>query len=94
MFFGSAASFLAQFKPHADPDRVVIDFVNSRVVDHSGLQAIDNLAQRYSALGKRVQLRNLSQDCKALLARAGLLGEARDATAEYKLNIGAVGTGH
>ena len=94
LFFGSAASFLAQFKPHADPDRVVIDFVNSRVVDHSGLQAIDNLAQRYSALGKRVQLRNLSQDCKALLARAGLLGEARDATAEYKLNIGAVGTGH
>ncbi|MEC8083908.1 MAG: sodium-independent anion transporter, partial [Pseudomonadota bacterium] len=78
----------------ADPDRVVIDFVNSRVVDHSGLQAIDNLAQRYSALGKRVQLRNLSQDCKALLSRAGLLGEARDATAEYKLNIGAVGTGH
>lgn len=101
LFFGSTESFLAQFTPKDDPDRVVIDFMNSRVVDHSGLQAIESLATRYDELGKRLQLRHLSRDCKALLGRAGQLVEERDdedpqygVATDYDLKIGQVGTGH
>lgn len=101
LFFGSTESFLSQFTPKEDPDRVVIDFMNSRVVDHSGLQAIESLATRYDELGKRLQLRHLSRDCKALLGRAGQLVEERDGedpeygiATDYDLKIGQVGTGH
>jgi len=101
LFFGSTESFLAQFTPKEDPERVVIDFMNSRVVDHSGLQAIETLAKRYDDLGKRLQLRHLSRDCKVLLGRAGQLVEERgdeDPTygvaTDYDLKIGQVGTGH
>ncbi|UUX51648.1 SulP family inorganic anion transporter [Nisaea acidiphila] len=101
LFFGSTESFLAQFTPKDDPDRVVIDFMNSRVVDHSGLQAIESLAKRYDELGKRLQLRHLSRDCKALLGKAGQLVEERDdedpvygVASDYDLRVGQVGTGH
>ncbi|WP_193183861.1 SulP family inorganic anion transporter [Nisaea sediminum] len=101
LFFGSTESFLAQFTPKEDPDRVVIDFMNSRVVDHSGLQAIESLAKRYDELGKRLQLRHLSRDCKVLLGKAGQLVEERDdedpvygVASDYDLRIGQVGTGH
>jgi SulP family sulfate permease len=40
------------------------------VADHSAIQAIDGLAERYRALGKRLHLRHLSRDCGALLVRA------------------------
>ena len=101
LFFGSTESFLSQFTPKEDPDRVVIDFINSRVVDHSGLQAIESLAKRYDELGKRLQLRHLSRDCKALLGKAGQLVEERaeedpiyGIATDYDLRTGQVGTGH
>jgi len=70
LFFGSVSSFNDLFDPRNDPEDVVIDFGNSRVVDHSGLQAIDSLAERYSNAGKKLHLRHLSKDCKALLHKA------------------------
>lgn len=75
LFFGSVASFNDLFDPKNDPDDVVIDFQNSRVVDHSGLQAIDSLAERYNNAGKQLHLRHLSKDCKALLHKARNLVE-------------------
>ena len=71
LFFGSIASFKELFDPKNDPDDVVIDFVESRVWDHSGLQAIDDLAEKYLKAGKTLHLRHLSPDCKRLLAKAG-----------------------
>jgi len=52
-----------------DPDDIVIDFTGTRVFDHSALEAINNLADRYGALGKRVYLRHLSRDCATLLGK-------------------------
>ena len=52
-----------------DPDDIVIDFTDSRVYDHSALEAINNLANRYGELGKRVYLRHLSSDCAQLLGK-------------------------
>jgi len=70
LFFASAQSFLGLFTPRDDPAEVVIDFRNARVKDHSGLEAIDQLAERYTQLGKKLHLRHLSPDCLELLGRA------------------------
>lgn len=71
IFFGSVQNFLDLFDPSQDPDDVIIDFQRSRVADHSGLEAIDTLAERYIKAGKTLHLRHLSPECKMLLAKAG-----------------------
>lgn len=75
LFFGSIASFKELFDTKNDPDDVVIDFADSRVWDHSGLEAIDALAERYLRAGKQLHLRHLSADCKVLLEKAGNMVE-------------------
>lgn len=75
LFFGSTTNFLEQFDAPSDLNDVVIDFVNSRVCDHSGLEAIDTLADRYESIGKTLHLLHLSPECKRLLKRAGNLVE-------------------
>jgi sulfate permease, SulP family len=71
LFFGSVESFALLFSPREDPQEVVVDFLGTRVLDHSGLQAIDTLAEKYKRAGKSLQLRHLSPDCRALLEKAG-----------------------
>lgn len=73
LFFGSITSFMQLFKVDDDPDLVIIDFANSRVVDQSALQAIEDVAAKYLAAEKSVKLRHLSQDCRALLSKSGQL---------------------
>jgi len=75
LFFGSVASFLDRFDPRQDNDDVVIDFARSRVADHSGLEAIDTLADRYLSAGKTLHLVHLSEECRRLLRRAGNMVE-------------------
>ena len=75
IFFGSAANFLELFDTQNDPQDVIVDFAKSRVADHSAIEAIDTLAERYSNQGKTLHLRHLSQDCHALLHKAGSLVE-------------------
>ena len=75
LFFGSTTSFLELFSPQTDPDDVVIDFQHARVSDHSAIDAIDTLAERYEALGKTLHLRHLSPECRKLLRKAGNMVE-------------------
>jgi SulP family sulfate permease len=75
LFFGSVTSFLERFDPVQDKDDVVIDFARSRVADHSGLEAIDTLAERYLNAGKTLHLVHLSAECRKLLRKAGSLVE-------------------
>ncbi len=75
LFFGSVSSFLDHFDPQQDNDDVIIDFARSRVADHSGLEAIDTLADRYVNAGKTLHLVHLSRECRRLLRRAGSLVE-------------------
>lgn len=70
LFFGSAQSFRDLFDPENDPGDVVVDFKLSRVADHSGLEAVDALAERYSRRGKTLHLIHLSPECRKLLHRA------------------------
>ena len=75
LFFGSVSQFLDIFKTKDDPKDVIIEFKYSRVADHSAIEAIDTLADRYTALGKTLHLRHLSEDCIKLLSRAGNMVE-------------------
>ncbi|CCQ72829.1 SulP family inorganic anion transporter [Magnetospira sp. QH-2] len=70
LFFGSVTAFRDLFDPENDTDDVVVDFRLSRVADHSGLEAIDTLAERYERRGKRLHIKHLSPECRKLLRRA------------------------
>jgi len=75
LFFGSVKNFLELFHPEDDPEDVIIEFQNSRVADHSAIEAIDTLAERYIKAGKTLHLRHLSEECRRLLKKAGNLAE-------------------
>jgi SulP family sulfate permease len=70
LFFASTANFQALFTPADDSDEVVIDFRHAKVMDHSAVEAIDSLAERYRKAGKRLHLRHLTPDCLELLTKA------------------------
>jgi sulfate permease, SulP family len=75
LFFGSAQAFADLFDPRNDPHEVIVDFADARVYDHSGLEAIDALAERYMRAQKTLHIRHLSQECQNLLVKAGDLVE-------------------
>ncbi|MRI58060.1 MAG: SulP family inorganic anion transporter [Epsilonproteobacteria bacterium] len=71
LFFGSVQSFTETFDPKNDPKEVVIDFKKARVMDQSGVEAIDRITKKYKEEGKSIVLRHLSPECKELLKEAG-----------------------
>jgi SulP family sulfate permease len=100
LFFGSVDGFAEVFRTKDDPSLVIVDFINSRVVDQSALQAIEAVASKYEALGKTIQLRHLSPDCHKLLHRAGQLMIDSDddpsygIAVDYSVKTGSFGSGH
>ena len=70
LFFGSVQNFNSKFTVASDPDNVEIDFIESRVSDHSGLEALEKIVAKYKNAGKSVTLTHLSPDCQALLIKA------------------------
>ncbi|MFI1771701.1 SulP family inorganic anion transporter [Thalassobellus citreus] len=70
LFFGSIQAFNEKFDVKNDPEKVEIDFVESRVSDHSAIEAIFNLVNKYEAEGKTIKLKHLSDDCKILLYKS------------------------
>lgn len=70
LFFGSISDFNSKFNINEDPDKVEIDFIESRVSDHSAIEAIFVLVEKYKSLGKSVTLKHLSEECKYLLHKA------------------------
>lgn len=70
LFFGSITAFNEKFDVKNDPDVVEIDFVEARVSDHSAIEAIFALVEKYQAAGKKITLKHLSEDCKLLLHKS------------------------
>jgi SulP family sulfate permease len=70
LFFGSVTAFNEKFEILTDPDEVIIDFAESRVVDMSAIEALNKITERYHKVGKKVHLKHLSQDCRKLLKNA------------------------
>jgi SulP family sulfate permease len=70
LFLGSVAAFNEKFDVANDPEEVIIDFQESRVVDMSGIEALNVLTERYEKVGKKIHLKHLSPDCRKLLKNA------------------------
>lgn len=73
LFFASVTSFNEKFDVVNDPEEVIIDFAESRVVDMSAIEALHKITERYSKLGKKIHLKHLSPDCRKLLKNAETL---------------------
>ncbi len=70
LFFGSIQDFNGKFDVKNDPEFVEIDFMESRVSDHSALEAIFTLVGKYEEAGKKVKIKHLSDECQALMIKA------------------------
>ena len=70
LFFGSIQTFNSKFDPNTDPEKIEIDFMESKVADHSGIEALRNLANKYLDQGKKVEFVHLSPECQVLLLKA------------------------
>ncbi|SHG03469.1 sulfate permease, SulP family [Cnuella takakiae] len=70
LFFGSVTAFQEKFDVTGDPDEVIIDFKDSRIMDMSAIEALNKLTKKYLIAGKQLRLRHLSADCRKLLADA------------------------
>ena len=70
LFFGSVTTFIDKFDPTNDPEQVVIDFKESRIVDMSAIDALNKLSKRYAQLNKKLHLKHLSEDCRKMLKNA------------------------
>lgn len=75
LFFASTTKFKNAFDPKGDPDDVIVDFIESRVCDHTAVEALHSLAERYRNAGKTLHLRHLSRECSKLLEKMGDLVE-------------------
>jgi len=87
LFFSSTNSFLEIFKPSKDPDIIIIDFTRSRIIDQSALKAIEDIADKYNDIGKKVKLRHLTRDCHKLLRKAGQLVVDSDDDPDYGIAV-------
>ncbi|ROH97485.1 SulP family inorganic anion transporter [Chryseobacterium daecheongense] len=70
LFFGSVTAFADKFDPANDPDEVIIDFKESRIVDMSAIDALNKLSKRYAQQNKTLYLLHLSEDCRKMLKNA------------------------
>ncbi len=70
LFFGSTTNFLTKFDVRNDPKQIEIDFIESKVSDHSGVEAMRGIVNKYQSAGKKVTLTHLSPDCKVLLLKS------------------------
>ena len=87
LFFSSTNSFMEIFKPTKDPAVIIIDFARSKIIDQSALKAIEDIADKYNAIGKKVKLRHLTRDCHKLLSRAGQLVVDSDDDPKYGIAV-------
>ena len=73
LFFGSISEFNNKFDVKNDPNSIEIDFVESRICDHSAIESIYSLVIKYNKEGKSILLKHLSKDCKLLLYKSSPL---------------------
>ncbi len=73
LFFGSISAFNSKFDVQGDPEEVIIDFQESRIVDMSAIEAVNKITERYMKVGKKLHLKHLSPDCQELLKNADKL---------------------
>jgi sulfate permease, SulP family len=85
LFFGSVTSFNEQFDLEHDPKNVVLDFKNARVMDISGVEAIDAITKKYQEAEKSIKIRHLSNECKSIMKNAGQFCTYEEDDPKYKV---------
>ena len=85
LFFGSVVAFNEQFDLEHDPDMVVLDFKNARVMDISGVEAIDAITKKYLEANKTIKIRHLSSECKSIMKNAGQFCTYEEDDPSYKV---------
>jgi len=85
LFFGSVTSFNEQFDIAHDPDSIVLDFKNARVMDISGVEAIDAITKKYLEENKTIKIRHLSSECKSIMSNAGQFCTYEEDDPQYKV---------
>jgi len=85
LFFGSVTSFNEQFDIGNDPKNVVLDFKNARVMDISGVEAVDAITKKYLEADKTIKLRHLSSECKSIMTNAGQFCTYEEDDPKYKV---------
>ncbi len=87
LFFGSTTSFFELFDTKHDPENIILDFKDARVMDISGVEAIDNITKKYASQDKKLVIRHLSEDCKRILKDAGPFCTYEEDDPKYKVAI-------
>ncbi len=87
LFFGSTTSFFELFDIKHDPENIILDFKDARVMDISGVEAIDTITKKYADSGKKLLIRHLSEDCKKILKNAGPFCTYEEDDPNYKVAI-------
>jgi len=85
LFFGSVSYFNEEFDIQNDPKDVILDFKNARVMDISGVEAIDAIGKKYQEAGKNIKIRHLSKECKKILKNAGKFCTYEEDDPNYKV---------
>jgi len=86
LFFGSVANFNERFNVANDPDKVVINFGHASIFDHSGFEALNNLAEKYEKQGKELLIKNINTRCKELSDKSDNLYNFRFYEEGFKTN--------
>lgn len=87
LFFGSVTAFNDNFDIKHDPEKIILDFKDARVMDISGVEAIDAITKKYAEAGKKLTIRHLSSDCKKILKDAGPFCTYEEDDPNYKVAI-------
>jgi SulP family sulfate permease len=85
LFFGSVTAFNEQFDLKYDPKNVVLDFKDARVMDISGVEAIDAITKKYLDIGKNIKIRHLSDECKSIMTNAKQFCTFEEDDPKYKI---------
>ena len=85
LFFGSVTAFNDNFDIKHDPENIVLDFKDARVMDISGVEAVDAITKKYLEAGKTVKIRHLSAECKSIMKNAGQFCTYEEDDPKYKV---------
>lgn len=70
IFFGSVLTYRELFDIKNDPDHVYVDFKYAKVMDHSVIEGINAIAQKYLDEGKKMTLIRLNEPSYKLFKNA------------------------
>ncbi len=69
LFFGSAPIFTDKIDVDNDPEEIVFDFLESKVIDYEGAKALFKVIEQYQQQGKKAKLKYISSDLKRLIRK-------------------------